>query len=94
MVSIAILGFGIVGSGVAGVLTRNREQNDASAGEAVRLVRDAFRFAADVEGAIPGASRIECGNWLEHDLENAKREAAAYLKVLEHCSAETMVYPE
>ena len=64
------------------------------AGEAVRLVRDAFRFAADFEGDIPGASRIECGNWLEHDLANAKQEAAAYLKVLEHCGAETMVYPE
>ena len=37
MVSIAILGFGIVGSGVAGVLTRNREQIDTAAGEAVRL---------------------------------------------------------
>ena len=37
MVSIAILGFGIVGSGVAGVLARNREEIDAAAGEAVRL---------------------------------------------------------
>ena len=24
----------------------------------------------------------------------AKQEAAAYLRVLEHCGAETMVYPE
>ena len=37
MVSIAILGFGIVGSGVAGVLTKNRELVDAAAGDAVRL---------------------------------------------------------
>ena len=64
------------------------------AGEAVQLVRDAFRFAAEFEGEIPGASRIECGNWLEHDPENAKQEASAYLRVLEHCSADTMVYPE
>ena len=62
--------------------------------EAVRLVREAFRFAADFEGKIPGASRPECGNWLEHDVQNAKKEASAYLKVLEHCSAETMAYPE
>ena len=37
MVSIAILGFGVVGSGVAGVLTKNRAPIDAAAGEAVRL---------------------------------------------------------
>ncbi len=65
-----------------------------SADEAVRLVREAFRFTADYEGDIPGASRAECGNWLEHDLQNAKKEAVAYLKVLERCSADTMVYPE
>ncbi len=65
-----------------------------SAEEAVGLVRDAFRFAAAFEGSIPGASRIECGNWLEHDLANAKQEAAAYLKVLENCGADTMAYPE
>ena len=65
-----------------------------SAGEAVGLVREAFRFAADFEGEIPGASRPECGNWLEHDLQNAKKEASAYLEVLKQCGAETMVYPE
>ncbi len=65
-----------------------------SPAEAVELVRQAFRFAAEFEGDIPGASRIECGNWLEHDAADAKKEAAAYLRVLENCSADTMVYPE
>ena len=37
MVSVAILGFGIVGSGVAGVLTKNQDRIDAAVGEAVRL---------------------------------------------------------
>ena len=69
-------------------------RDTVSAGEAVELVREAYRFAAGFEGDIPGASRIECGNWLEHDLKNAKQEAAAYLKVLENCGADTMVYPE
>lgn len=31
---------------------------------------------------IPGASRKECGNYLEHDLIVAKKELEAYLKVL------------
>ncbi len=68
-------------------------RDTVSAEEAVRLVREAFRFAADFTGEIPGASRTECGNWLEHDPANAKAEAEAYLKVLENCGADTMGYP-
>lgn len=62
--------------------------------DAIRLTRDAFAFAAAFEGEIPGAKRIECGNYLEHDLPGAKREAAAYLRVLDRCTPETMVYPQ
>lgn len=32
---------------------------------------------------IPGSSRKECGNYLEHDLDDAKREIENYLVVLE-----------
>ena len=31
---------------------------------------------------IPGSKREECGNFLEHDLQDAKRELKAYLAVL------------
>lgn len=62
--------------------------------DAIRLTRDAFAFAAAFEGEIPGAKRIECGNYLEHDLPGAKREAADYLRVLDYCTPETMVYPQ
>lgn len=31
---------------------------------------------------IPGNKKSECGNYLEHDLSDAKRECAEYLKVL------------
>ena len=62
--------------------------------ETLELFREAFAFAAAFEGEIPGAKRRECGNWLEHDLEDAKREAAAYGKVLAACSSETFGYPE
>ncbi len=64
-----------------------------SRADALELVRGAYRFAAEFEGAIPGASRIECGNWLEHDLADAKREASSYLRVLETCTPEGMAYP-
>ena len=61
---------------------------------AAELIREAFAFSAAFEGTIPGAAKRECGNYLEHDLAEAKREAAAYLRVLENCSENTMVYPE
>ena len=32
---------------------------------------------------IPGGTRKECGNYLEHDLAGAKEELSAYLAVLE-----------
>lgn len=59
---------------------------------AIALVRDAFAFAANFEGEIPGAKRMECGNYLEHDLAGARAEAAAYCQVLAHCSPDSMVY--
>ncbi len=31
---------------------------------------------------VPGAKRDECGNYLEHDLEGAKREICSYLLTL------------
>lgn len=49
---------------------------------AVELARQAFDFIAGFSGPIPGAAVAECGNWKEHDLEGARREAAAYLPVL------------
>lgn len=62
--------------------------------DAIRLVKDAFTFAADFEGEIPGAKKIECGNYLEHDLAAAKVEAGAYAKVLENCTVATLRYPD
>ncbi|MEG1536174.1 MAG: S-ribosylhomocysteine lyase, partial [Clostridia bacterium] len=33
---------------------------------------------------VPGAEKIECGNYLEHNLDEAKKEIANYLKVLKN----------
>ena len=62
--------------------------------QAIALVKAAFAFAADFEGEIPGAKKIECGNYLEHGLPGAKAEAAAYVRVLENVSVDTLTYPE
>lgn len=53
-----------------------------SYGEALALLKEAIPEALALE-TIPGSSKKECGNYLEHDLSGAKEELAAYLGVLE-----------
>ena len=43
-----------------------------------KCFKDALAFTQ-----IPGSKREECGNYLEHDLDGAKKECAEYLAVLE-----------
>lgn len=69
------------------LLVRNIEPRDV-----ITLVRDAFTFLRDFEGDIPGVSAIECGNYLEHDLEDAKREAKEYIPVLDGYTVEMLKY--
>ena len=45
--------------------------------KAIRLAQDSMAFIAAYEGEIPGTNKIVCGNYLEHDLAGAKKEAAA-----------------
>ena len=46
------------------------------------------------EGEVFGASRKECGNYLDLDLSDAKRECAAYLTVLNEKKEITFRYEE
>ncbi len=68
-------------------LTRGLEDQ-----QVLDCIRESFRFIADFEGEIPGAKEPECGNYLDHDLEDCKREAVEYLKVLEKLTAADMHY--
>lgn len=68
-------------------LTRNLSHADA-----IQLMIEAFSFIADFEGAIPGAAAAECGNYLEHDLDGAKKEAKAFLPVIMGWTEEKLRY--
>jgi S-ribosylhomocysteine lyase len=58
-------------------------RDDMSNAEALALTRESFAFIAAFDGPIPGAAAsAECGNYLEHDLAGAKREAAQMVGVL------------
>lgn len=61
---------------------------------AIKLVQDTMKFIMDFEGEIPGSKKQECGNYLSHDLEGAKRIAEKMNKVLENWTVEQLVYPE
>ncbi len=60
--------------------------------DVINLVHDAFEFLKDFKGDVPGVSKIECGNYLEHDLADAKREAEEYLPVLDGYTVEMLKY--
>ncbi len=60
--------------------------------EAIEIVRDSMKFIKDFKGDIPGVSRKECGNYLEHDLAAAKEIAADMVDVLESWTEEKLNY--
>ena len=50
--------------------------------EVLALLKESIPAALAID-TVPGSTRKECGNYLEHDPEGAKKELAAYLTVLE-----------
>ena len=50
--------------------------------DVIKLTREAFRFIAEYEGEIPGVSAVECGNYRDHDLSQAKIDAKEMVEVL------------
>ena len=70
-------------------------KGDLDSRDIVDLMRRTFRFIAEYEGEIPGASPRDCGNWLMQDLPMARYEARKYLEeVLENISDANLYYPE
>ncbi len=57
---------------------------DLSHEEAFCALCDALRATCAHTGEVFGATRRECGNYLELDIDAAKRECAAYLAILEN----------
>ena len=67
---------------------------DLTSEEVLPLVRDCFRFMADFEGEIPGASAKDCGNYLDMNLGMAKYWAKRYAALLDNIPADRLIYPE
>ena len=68
-------------------LVRNVQPTDV-----ISLIQDSLKFISEYEGEIPGVSKIECGNYLEHDLKGAKNECKEMLSVVENYSVDMLIY--
>ena len=58
---------------------------DIAPQEVGQVVKDTLRKIIAHEGGMFGATPKECGNYRELDLSAAKKEASAYLAILEQC---------
>lgn len=69
------------------LLTRNMNHKDA-----IKLVKDSYKFISEYNDTIPGLSAVECGNYLEHDLESAKKDVLPLLEKLENYTPDMLNY--
>ena len=60
--------------------------------QALSLTKDALAFIESFEGEVPGVSAVECGNYRDHDLEGAKKEAADQKEILKNWTTADMIY--
>lgn len=67
-------------------------RNTMSGADAIKLVKDSYRFITEFSGEIPGRDIQSCGNYLEHDLSLAKQDVLPLLKVLENYTEEMLDY--
>ena len=54
-------------------------ENEIQPKDIEKLIRAAFAYQAKYTGEVPGATAVNCGNYLLHDLQMAKWEAKAFL---------------
>lgn len=60
----------------------------------LELVKACFDFVAGYEGEIPGASAMDCGNYLDMNLPMAKYWGRRYADLLNSIDDSRLVYPE
>ena len=65
---------------------------DRDPARAIALTQEALAFIADYDGPIPGATEVECGNYLDQDLPGARAEAAEMARVLDGWTPEKLAY--
>lgn len=69
-------------------------RDSVSPAQAIALVQESMAFICAFDGEIPGNTRKECGNYLDHDLAGAKALAADMQAVLADWTIEKLRYEE
>lgn len=68
---------------------------DYASSDIITLLTQLYEFIGDFEGEVPGAAPINCGNYLDINLNMAKYLAKKFLEeVLYHITKEQLNYPE
>ncbi len=67
---------------------------DYESKDIVSLIKELFSFIADYEGDVPGAAALDCGNYLDLNLNMAKYLSDKYLhEVLNDIDETRLIYP-
>lgn len=59
---------------------------------AVELVKETFAAGAAFEGAMPGKSPVECGNYMNLEVSLAREQCAYYSAVIRDWTVEKLAY--
>ena len=69
-------------------------QGELNPEDIIPLLKDTFKFIADFEGEIPGATPKDCSNYTFNDLPTAKKAAEIFLiEILDQISPINTIYP-
>lgn len=67
--------------------------DDLTSSQIALLVREMFEFIYDFTGDVPGTTKLECGNYLDNNLDMAKYVADKFIKdVLNNLSEDNLTY--
>ena len=69
------------------LLVRNLSEENT-----VALVKEVLDLSINFEGEIPGSSKIECGNYKEHDLDGAKEALRKYREAVKDWTSKDLQY--
>ena len=68
------------------------DNDQLSCEDAIDLLKDVFAKAAAFEGEMPGKSAVECGNYINLDVELGKEVCKYYAGVIADWSVEKLAY--
>jgi len=68
-------------------------EGDYKSTDILPLLIEMFEWIEKFEGAIPGASPAECGNWREQNIDMAKWECRKYAAIMRKPLGENLEYP-